>query len=132
MQHIRLLFAAGLVMLTCLCAFPSHAGSGPFKTVENSPPQEVVEAMSRKALRGMSNITMGWLELPKQVYTTYRDDGPAMGIFVGPVKGIGMTILRTVSGVGEVALFLSPFPGFYDPYFEPEFVWQKENEQSTK
>jgi hypothetical protein len=30
--------------------------------------------------------------------------------------------------VGEALTFPFPFPGFYDPYFEPEFVWQKEGE----
>lgn len=126
MERIRHLFVAGLIVLACLCSHPSHAATDSFKTVEGSPPQEVAEAISLKFVRGMSNVALGWLELPKQVYTTYREEGAAMGIFVGPLKGIGMTLVRTISGVGEVATFPSPYPGFYDPYFQPGFVWEKE------
>jgi len=125
MRQIRLLVAAGLLLAIGLCAQPSHA-SDPFKTVENSTPQEVVGGMSHKIVRGVSNVTLGWWELPKQVYQTFREDGVAMGLSVGPLKGIGMTLVRTLSGVGEIFTFPFPFPGFYDPYFEPEFAWQKE------
>ena len=123
--RIRPLIAAGLLLAISLCAQPSH-GSNDFKTVETSTPQEVTGAMSLKLGRGVSNAALGWCELPKQVYKTFQDDGVAMGLSVGPLKGIGMTLVRTLSGVGEVFTFLFPFPGFYDPYFEPAFVWQKE------
>jgi len=125
MRPIRSLAAAGLLVALSLYAEPSHA-TDPFKTVETSAPQEVVGGMSLKMVRGISNVTLGWWELPKQVYQTFREDGVAMGLSVGPLKGIGMTLVRTLSGVGEVLTFPFPFPGFYDPYFEPEFVWQKE------
>jgi putative exosortase-associated protein (TIGR04073 family) len=125
MLRIHSLTAAGLLLAVCLCAQPSH-GSNDFKTVENSTPQEAVGAMSLKMVRGVSNITLGWWELPKQVYKTFQEDGVGMGLSVGPLKGLGMTLVRTLSGVGEVLTFPFPYPGFYDPYFEPEFVWQKE------
>lgn len=125
MRRICPLVAAGLLLAVCLCAEASHA-SGPFKTVESSAPQEVVGGMSLKMVRGVSNVTLGWWELPKQVYQTFREDGVGMGLSVGPLKGIGMTLVRTLSGVGEILTFPFPFPGFYDPYFEPEFVWQGE------
>lgn len=96
------------------------------KTVDNSPPQEVVGGMSNKFVRGVANVATGWMEFPKQIVITFKDDGIAKGIFVGPLKGIGMTIIRTVSGVGEMATFFHPFPGFYEPYFEPEYVWEQE------
>ena len=125
MLRIRPLLAAGLLLAASLCAQPSH-GSTEFKSVESSTPQEVTGAMSLKIVRGVSNATLGWWELPKQVYNTFHADGVAMGLTVGPLKGIGMTLVRTLSGVVEVFTFPVPFPGFYDPYFEPEFVWQEE------
>ncbi|MGD0584599.1 MAG: exosortase system-associated protein, TIGR04073 family [Oryzomonas sp.] len=125
MLRIRPLMAAVLLLAVCLCAQPSH-GSNEFKTVETSTPQEVTGAMSLKLLRGVSNVTLGWCEFPKQVYKTFKEDGVAMGLSVGPLKGVGMTLVRTLSGVGEVFMFPFPFPGFYDPYFEPDFVWQME------
>lgn len=97
-----------------------------FQTIENSSAQEVVDGMATKAGRGLANMTTGWLELPKQIYTTSKEDGVAKGILIGPFKGIGMTIARTVVGVGEFATFFLSFPGFYDPYIDPPYVWQKE------
>jgi putative exosortase-associated protein (TIGR04073 family) len=97
-----------------------------YQTIDNSSAQEVVNGMATKAGRGIANMTTGWLELPKQIYVTSKDDGVVKGILIGPLKGIGMTIARTVVGVGEFATFFLAYPGFYDPYFDPPYVWQKE------
>lgn len=117
-----------LVVLSAVIVLwlPALAGAQSSRDVENSSPQEVVGAMSTKAVRGLANITTGWLEFPKQIYLTYKEDGVGKALFVGPLKGLGMTLVRTVSGVGETATFFLPFPGFFDPYFEPPYVWQKE------
>jgi hypothetical protein len=37
-----------------------------------------------------------------------------------------MTLLRTVGGVAEFMTFFMSYPGFYDPYFDPAYVWKKE------
>lgn len=118
-------------LLAALCVgvalwLPDRAGAESYRTIEGSSPQEVVDAMSTKAVRGLANITTGWLEFPKQIYLTFKEDGVAKGLFVGPLKGVGMTLVRTVVGVGETATFFVAFPGFFDPYFEPAYVWQKE------
>ncbi|HKZ16080.1 MAG TPA: exosortase system-associated protein, TIGR04073 family [Geobacteraceae bacterium] len=97
-----------------------------YQTVEESSAQEVVNAMGTKAGRGLANTATGWLEFPKQIYVTAKEGGAAKAIFIGPFKGIGMTIARTLAGVGELATFFVPYPGFYDPYIEPSYVWQKE------
>ena len=97
-----------------------------YRTLEDASPQEVVDGMATKAARGLANTATGWLELPKQIYMTIKEDGYARGLTIGPLKGIGMTMVRTVSGVAETATFFIAFPGFYDPYFDPAFVWQKE------
>jgi putative exosortase-associated protein (TIGR04073 family) len=96
------------------------------RSVDSSSPQTIVNGMANKAVRGMTNLATGWLELPKQIYLTYSEDGVAKGITVGPLKGIGMTLVRTLSGAGEFLTFFSSAPGFYDPYFDPAYVWQKE------
>ena len=96
------------------------------KSIEDSSPQEVVDGMANKLARGVANVATGWIEIPKQIYITCKEEGYVKGLTVGPLKGIGMTLVRTVSGVGETVTFLVPFPGFYDPFFDPSYVWQKE------
>jgi putative exosortase-associated protein (TIGR04073 family) len=113
-----------------LCALggplASTAFAGTYRTIENSSPQEITSGMSAKAGRGIVNTATGWLEFPKQIYVTWTEEGPATGICVGPFKGLGMTIVRTVTGVAELVTFYVASPGFYDPYFEPAFIWQGE------
>jgi putative exosortase-associated protein (TIGR04073 family) len=124
----------GMKRILCAALICSALGALPAKAVyagihdsaENSSPQKVVDGMATKAVRGMANITTGWLEFPKQIQLTYTEEGPTRGILVGPLKGLGMALVRTFSGVGELATFFSPYPDFYGPYFEPAFVWEKE------
>ena len=125
-MKVKGVIAAALILCAVSGALGTRAFAGTYKTVENSSPQEIVSGMSAKAARGVANTATGWLEFPKQIYTTYTEDGPAKGICVGPLKGLGMTIIRTVSGIGELTTFFISYPGFYDPYFAPAFVWQKE------
>jgi putative exosortase-associated protein (TIGR04073 family) len=115
-----------LLVAVMVVARDGIAAADDFQTIESSSPQEVVDGMATKAGRGLANMTTGWLELPKQIYTTSKEDGVAKGILIGPFKGLGMTLVRTVVGVGEFATFFLAYPGFYDPYFEPAYVWQKE------
>jgi|SRR6185369_9988255 len=103
-----------------------NASASGYQTVENSSPQDVVDHMAAKGVRGAANLVTGWVEIPKQIYLTGSRDGWLRGTVIGPLKGIGMTVVRTVSGAGELFTFFVPFPGFYDPWFEPRFVWQNE------
>jgi putative exosortase-associated protein (TIGR04073 family) len=103
-----------------------NASASGYQTVEDSSPQDVVDSMAAKGVRGAANLVTGWVELPKQIYLTGERDGWLRGAVIGPLKGIGMTVVRTVSGAGELLTFFVPYPGFFDPWFEPRFVWQKE------
>jgi len=42
---------------------------------------------------------------------------------VGPVKGMGMALYRTLLGAVETVFFMVPQPGYYDPMVNPEYVW---------
>lgn len=125
MAWIRVTFAS-LVFCAIVVGLRGVSVADDMQTIENSAPQEVVGGMATKAGRGIANMTTGWLELPKQIYVTSKEDGAIKGALIGPLKGLGMTIVRTVVGVGEFATFFLAYPGFYDPYFEPAYVWQKE------
>lgn len=110
-----------------LVALPTRwAAAEEFRTIEDSSPQEVVDGIANKLVRGVTNVGTGWLEFPKQVYLTSKEEGLAKGLTVGPIKGVGMFLVRTAAGIGETFTFLIPYPGFYAPYIDPKFVWQKE------
>jgi putative exosortase-associated protein (TIGR04073 family) len=119
------LIVLSLVILS-LSLTGRSASASVYQTVEDSSPQDVVDSMAAKGVRGAANLVTGWVELPKQIYLTGERDGWLRGAVIGPLKGIGMTVVRTVSGAGELLTFFVPYPGFFDPWFEPRFVWQKE------
>jgi putative exosortase-associated protein (TIGR04073 family) len=119
------LIVLSLVILS-LSLTGTSASASVYQTVEDSSPQDVVDSMAAKGVRGAANLVTGWVELPKQIYLTGERDGWLRGAVIGPLKGIGMTVVRTVSGAGELLTFFVPYPGFFDPWFEPRFVWQKE------
>jgi len=83
----------------------------------------VTALASGKFGRGLVNISTGWGEMIRCPKEIMRERGYLLGATWGPLKGIGMTVIRTVSGVCETALFFYPLPGNYDPFLEPEFVW---------
>ncbi|MBJ6798911.1 exosortase system-associated protein, TIGR04073 family [Geomonas propionica] len=120
----RFVVLAILVLSLVLTAEKGHAVDT--RTVDSTSPQEIVDGMANKLVRGVANIATGWLEFPKQIYTTCKEEGAAKCVTVGPLKGIGMTLVRTASGVGETATFFLAYPGFYDPFLDPAYAWQKE------
>lgn len=115
------LLCAGL-----LCGEAAPVRADTFQTIESSSPQQVVDGMSGKMVRGLTNVATGWLEFPMQIYLTFKNEGVTKGLTVGPLKGIGMTLVRTVTGAAETTTFFLAYPGFYDPYFEPEYAWEEE------
>lgn len=119
-----LLLAAVLSLLLLPFAAPVQAED--YRTVDDSSPQEVVDGMANKLVRGVANFATGWWELPKQIRTTIKEEGVGKGLTVGPIKGIGMALVRTAAGIGETFTFLLPYPGFYSPYMDPPYVWEKE------
>jgi putative exosortase-associated protein (TIGR04073 family) len=114
------------LVLSCLILSGVVEASG-YRNIETASPQDIVEGMATKGVRGAANIVTGWVEIPKQIYVTGTDTGWLRGAIIGPLKGIGMTVVRTVSGAGELLTFFIAYPGFYDPWIEPRFVWQKES-----
>ena len=124
-MHKALTVFACLLLLSAVTIPEAHAAARG-KTVSNSDPQEVLGGMFHKLVRGVANTTTSIGELPKQIYVTSVNEGGFSGATVGPLKGIGMVFVRTVSGVFEVVTFFYPLPGFYEPIFYPEYVWQKE------
>ena len=114
-----------VLLVGLLLAFLSTgvAMADTFRSVDDASAEEVVAGMSAKASRGLVNVATGWLEFPRQIHSTYKEHGALQGCLVGPFKGVGMMVVRTFSGALEFATFYLAFPGFYDPYLEPRYVW---------
>jgi putative exosortase-associated protein (TIGR04073 family) len=125
MRKYRVMLALLLLGMCLFCMVPSAKATDEFTSVEDAAPQELVDGMANKLARGTANVATGWLEFPKQIVKTSKQEGLAKGLTVGAVKGLGMTLFRTVSGVGETLTFFIAYPGFYDPLFDPPYVWQK-------
>lgn len=117
------------LVVICLVSIVLEGVSGAtgYRNIETASPQDIVEGMATKGVRGAANIVTGWVEIPKQIYITGKETGWLRGSIIGPLKGIGMTVVRTVSGAGELLTFFVAYPGFYDPWIEPRFVWMKES-----
>ena len=123
-MKMRILAAAAIVTVSAVLA-SSPAAAAPIM-IEDASPQEIVGGMSNKVVRGITNVATGWGEFPKQIYLSASGEGGVKGFLTAPLKGIGMTVVRTVAGALELVTFFLPYPGFYDPIVPPEFVWQKE------
>lgn len=81
-----------------------------------------INKMFHKLGRGLSNVLLGWVEIPKNIAKEWRQTEPFTGTIVGFVKGIGWAVARTVAGFYEVISFPFPVPRDYQPIMYPEFV----------
>lgn len=97
-----------------------------YQNIDTASAQNIVDGMAAKGVRGAANLVTGWAEFPKQIYVTGEEGGWLRGAVIGPFKGIGMAVIRTVSGAGELVTFFIAYPGYYDSWIEPRFVWQSE------
>lgn len=73
--------------------------------------------------RGAANVLTGWIEIPKGVSAESSETNWLSGVTVGLAKGLGMGIVRTISGAYEVVTFPFPAPAEYKPVLEPEYVF---------
>ncbi len=81
-----------------------------------------IQKMFHKLGRGVSNVLLGWVEIPKNVAREWRNTEPFTGTIVGLIKGFGWGIARTMAGFYEVVSFPFPIPRSYEPIMYPEFV----------
>lgn len=117
---MRTMLAVGAALIAASLAAGGRAWAEEQK-VETA--DTVSRSASGKFGRGIVNVTTGWGELRKCPVEITRDRGRLLGATWGPLKGIAMTVIRTVVGVFEVGLFFYPLPGNYDPMLQPEFIW---------
>ena len=75
--------------------------------------------------RGLSNVFLGWAEIPLTFDRNVKKGKPFAYLFgVAPVLGTARAVLRTGTGVFEVVTF--PFSDRdvnYEPILEPEYIF---------
>ncbi len=82
----------------------------------------------KKLGRGISNCITFPFEIIEQIKRTNLSDGPMAAFTWGLLKGVGMTGVRAVVGVYEVATFPIPLPKHYEPILkDPEFFFEETN-----
>mgnify|MGYP000164341451 CR=1 FL=1 len=76
--------------------------------------------IGQKTLRGLSNATLGILEVPKGIIKTTNDTNAIYGLTAGTFLGLINTLGRTSVGVLDLITF--PLPT--KPVIQPVHPWQ--------
>ncbi|MCP4645394.1 MAG: exosortase system-associated protein, TIGR04073 family [bacterium] len=94
------------------------------------PDQEIVpptgvEMALTKLGRGLSNIMLGWAEVPATFNNKMKEGRPlAYLVGVAPVLGMARAFLRTSTGVYEVVTFPSSDREVnFEPILEPGYIF---------
>lgn len=81
--------------------------------------------VSHKFMRGVGNLTLGWIEIPVGINEEVQNLDPLTGTAVGLGKGLYRGCKRTLVGAVELVTFPAPLPGIgYDPLLAPDIVMQ--------
>ena len=82
---------------------------------------EAADSRGTKFARGTTNVLTGWLELFNNIWQVSKDENPVLGITLGTFKGVGMSLVRTASGLFDIFTFyMEPYDS---PLIEPEYAW---------
>ena len=102
-------------LLMAALAAPAFAGDGV------AAPRTAGDKLGR----GLSNVFLSFIEVPRNIHTTTQDRSLLEGWTVGLGKGLGYMAMRVGVGLYEVVTFPFPLPKDYAPVIEPEYVWQE-------
>lgn len=78
------------------------------------------ETTGRKALSGLANVGLSFLEIPKNVINYSNQSNIVYGVAFGSILGLVNTAGRAVTGISD--LVLAPLPT--QPVVYPLYVWQ--------
>ena len=108
----RGIFSVSIIAALLACARPARA-------------QDPVHKLGR----GLTNVSTGWIEVPKQVYLGTHEHNPVVGAALGLGKGFSQAVLRTGIGLYEALTFPIPCPRAYtSAYYQQmglaDFAWE--------
>lgn len=115
---------AGLLALAILAETPLAVAQN-FNPDVDLPKPTGFEKVLTKLGRGISNVLLGWAEIPV-TWDRKLKEGKPLGYLVGvaPVLGTARAVIRTGTGFFEVVTF--PFSDQdvnYEAVLEPEFIF---------
>ena len=89
--------------------------------------QSYVATIGNKAGTGLLNAAAGWMEIPKTMIVTSRNEGLGIGLTGGFFMGLANTLGRSVMGVVDLATF--PIPT--KPMVTPPLIWEKFGQETS-
>ncbi|MDD4278171.1 exosortase system-associated protein, TIGR04073 family [Candidatus Sumerlaeota bacterium] len=99
-------------------ALVAQAAQGPYYT-------ESISAQSgRKFMRGLTNVTTFWAEIPKEASRDWQNISPGIGLTVGAGRGTLKACQRFGVGIYEMVTFPWDTPACYQPTMYPETVME--------
>jgi len=99
--------------------FYTSSTKGPFYD------QSLHELKARKLARGVANVTLCVAEIPNQMFQEAYKTSPVSGAVVGIWLGVKKGSARLAIGLWEIATFYHPGKNNYQPYIEPEVVFEE-------
>lgn len=83
------------------------------------------ELRGRKLARGLGNVFLCVAEVPNQAFQEAYRTSPIVGFVAGAGKGVWKGVKRLAIGTWEVTTFYFPGKNNYQPYIQPEVVFQE-------
>ena len=105
MKRRPLKFSAAFTLLLILFSAPCARAN------DNGP--------AVKLGRGLTNVVMGPTEMVTQVKEMGKKENAFTALFGGFFKGVGMFLVREVTGIYEIITFPIPIPRGYRPLTDP-------------
>lgn len=132
MKSMKRTWVTGVAMtLVAAIVLPCVAVGEPYTPLRTYDPDEQIvpptgfEKALTKLGRGLSNIMLGWAEIPVTFDRKVKEEKP-LGYLLGvaPVLGLARAFVRTTTGVYEVVTFpKSDLEVNFEPLLEPEYIF---------
>ena len=116
MKHNKKAYLVTAMVILFTFSMPSRA--------ENS--DGYGEQFQNKVGHGLSNMTLGFAEIPKNIINMSDDSGFLVGATVGTLRGVFHGLGRTLIGVAD--FLTSPFPT--GDYVAPGLPWERFTEDT--
>jgi putative exosortase-associated protein (TIGR04073 family) len=113
-------FLVGAMLLPALAALAEA-----YDPDEEILPPTGLEKRLTKLGRGLSNVLLGWAEIPV-TFDRKLKEGKPLGYLIGvvPVLGGARAVIRTTTGFYEMFTFpVSDLEVNFDPILEPEYIF---------